>query len=89
MLGSWLGFRSWTLSPVLDFENERLVAHFLFFIFGAACYQRNVFAKLPEKKVLYNIATQVRAFIDGDDAGAYSGISADSVALSATDISLS
>ncbi len=56
LIGTWLGFRSWTLTPLIDFENERVVAHFLIYLLGAACYQQNVFAKLPEKKTLYTIA---------------------------------
>jgi peptidoglycan/LPS O-acetylase OafA/YrhL len=59
LIGSALGFRSWTLNPVINFENERLLAHFLFYLFGAAAYQQNLFAKLPEKKTLYNIANSV------------------------------
>ena len=59
LIGEIAGFRSWTLTPVLDFENERLLAHFLFFLFGAAAYKQDLFAKLPEKKLLYNIANGV------------------------------
>jgi len=59
LIGNIAGFRSWTLTPVLDFENERLLAHFLFYLFGAAAYKQDLFAKLPEKKTLYNIANGV------------------------------
>jgi len=59
LIGSSLGFRSWTLTPLIDFENERLLAHFLFYLFGAVAYQKNLFAKLPEKKTLYNIANSL------------------------------
>ncbi len=59
LIGDIAGFRSWTLTPVLDFENERLLAHFLFFLFGAAAYKQDIFARLPEKKTLYNIANGV------------------------------
>ena len=59
LVGNIAGFRSWTLTPLLDFENERLLAHFLFYLFGAAAYKQNLFAKLPEKKTLYNIANGV------------------------------
>jgi hypothetical protein len=54
-----LGFRSWTLTPIIDFENERVLAHFLFFLFGALCYQRNIFTELPKKKTLYMTANSV------------------------------
>jgi len=56
LMGNIAGFRSWTLTPVLDFENERLLAHFLFYLFGAAAFKQDIFARLPEKKTLYNIA---------------------------------
>ncbi|MEJ2447483.1 MAG: acyltransferase family protein, partial [Anaerolineales bacterium] len=59
LIGSALGFRSWTLNPLINFENERLLAHFLFYLFGVAAYQQTLFAKLPEKKTLYNIANSV------------------------------
>ncbi len=59
LIGNIAGFRSWTLTPVLDFENERLLAHFLFYLFGAAAFKQDLFAKLPEKKLLYNIANGV------------------------------
>jgi len=59
LIGSALGFRSWTLNPLINFENERLLAHFLFYLFGAAAYQQNLFARLPKKKTLYNVANSV------------------------------
>jgi fucose 4-O-acetylase-like acetyltransferase len=58
-IGSIAGFRSWTLTPILDFENERLLAHFLFYIAGTMCYRRKVFSELPKNKTLYIIASSV------------------------------
>jgi hypothetical protein len=58
-IGSWLGFRSWTLTPLIDFENERLLAHFLIFLLGVLAYNKDLFAKLPEKKTLYTIGNSV------------------------------
>lgn len=58
-IGTRLGFRSWTLTPLLDFENERLLAHFLFYLAGALCYRRELFAEVPEKKTLYIVASSV------------------------------
>jgi fucose 4-O-acetylase-like acetyltransferase len=58
-IGSVAGFRSWTLTPILDFENERLLAHFLFYIAGIVCYRRNVFAELPKSKTMYIVASSV------------------------------
>jgi hypothetical protein len=58
-IGSVAGFRSWTLTPILDFENERLLAHFLFYIAGTMAYRRNLFAELPKSKTLYITASSV------------------------------
>lgn len=55
-IGSWLGFRSWTLTPLLDFENEKALVYFLFFLLGVMAFRQNLFAELPKKKTLYTIA---------------------------------
>ena len=52
-VGSLLGFRSWTLTALLDFENERLVLYFMMFLFGALCFEKGVFEKAPQSKKLY------------------------------------
>ena len=59
VIGNIAGFRSWTLTPILDFENERLLAHLLFYIAGTMAYQRNLFVELPKKKTLYHLANSV------------------------------
>jgi len=56
LLGVWLGFRSWTHSFFLDFENERILLYFTSFLVGALSYERQVFAKETPGKILYNIA---------------------------------
>ena len=56
LVGSLSGFRSWTKTPVLDFENERLLAHFLFFIAGVIASKKNLFAAPPKGKALYLVA---------------------------------
>jgi fucose 4-O-acetylase-like acetyltransferase len=58
-VGSVLGFRSWTLTPLIDFENERLIMYFLVFLLGALCYRQNVFAEKPQSKKLYTIVNAV------------------------------
>ena len=55
-IGNMLGFRSWTLTPILDFENERLFVYFLAFLIGALSFQKDIFAQEPKSKTLYNIA---------------------------------
>jgi fucose 4-O-acetylase-like acetyltransferase len=59
LIGGVLGFRSWTLTPLLDFENERLLMYFLAFLLGALCYRQGTFACKPQGKVLYTIANSV------------------------------
>ena len=54
-MGYVVDFRSWTLTPLLDFENERLLVYFLAFLIGSLSYQQNIFAEKSEKKTLYNI----------------------------------
>ena len=59
IMGSILGFRTWTLTPVIDFENERLLLYFMMFLLGVFCYQKDVFSEIPQKKTLYTIANSV------------------------------
>ena len=58
-VGGLIGFRSWTLTPLIDFENERLLMYFMAFMLGSLCYQKNVFAEKPKSKTLYTIANSV------------------------------
>jgi fucose 4-O-acetylase-like acetyltransferase len=58
-IGGILGFRSWTLTPVIDFENERLLLYFLSFLLGALCFRQNVFAEKPKSKTLYTIVNSI------------------------------
>ncbi len=57
--GILFGFRSWTSTPLLDFENERLLVYFLSFLLGVLCYRQKVFAELPKSKTLYIVASSV------------------------------
>ncbi len=56
-IGYIVDFRSWTLTPLIDFENERLLVYFMAFLLGALCFQRNVFAEKPQSKTLYIVAS--------------------------------
>jgi peptidoglycan/LPS O-acetylase OafA/YrhL len=58
-VGGILGFRSWTLTPLIDFENERLLVYFMAFLLGSLCFQQNVFAETPKSKTLYTIASSI------------------------------
>ena len=58
-IGGLVGFRSWTLTPLLDFENERLLVYFLCFLLGALFYKRGIFSKKPQGKRLYNTVSGI------------------------------
>ena len=58
-IGGILGFRSWTLTPIIDFENERLLLYFMTFLLGVLCFQQNIFAEKPKSKMLYNIVNGI------------------------------
>ena len=58
-IGGVLGFRSWTLTPLIDFENERLLTYFMTFLLGVLCFQQNIFAEKPQKKTLYNVVNGI------------------------------
>ena len=59
VIGGILGFRSWTLTPLIDFENERLLLYFMTFLLGMLCYRQNIFAEKPKSKMLYNIVNGI------------------------------
>lgn len=58
-IGIVLGFRSWTLTPLLDFENERLLVYFMSFLLGSLCFRQNVFVKKPQNKTLYTVVSSI------------------------------
>jgi peptidoglycan/LPS O-acetylase OafA/YrhL len=58
-IGGILGFRSWTLTPLIDFENERLLVYFITFLLGSLCFQLNVFAEKPQSKMLYTVVNSI------------------------------
>lgn len=41
VIGSWPGFRSWTLTPLLDFENEKILVYFLNFLLAEHRFARS------------------------------------------------
>ena len=59
VIGGILGFRSWTLTPLIDFENERLLVYFMTFLLGALCFRQNVFAEKPQSKTLYTVVNSI------------------------------
>ena len=59
LIGGLLGFRSWTLTPLIDFENERLLLYLMTFLLGVVCFRKKVFAQVSQRKTLYTVANSV------------------------------
>jgi peptidoglycan/LPS O-acetylase OafA/YrhL len=52
MLISETGLKGWTHSPLLDFQNERLLVYFMSFLLGSLCNKLNVFeSNKPNYKI--------------------------------------
>lgn len=58
-IGGIAGFRSWTLTPFIDFENERLLLYFLSFLLGVLFHHQRVFDEEPRGKVLYSVVNGI------------------------------
>jgi surface polysaccharide O-acyltransferase-like enzyme len=58
-IGGILGFRSWTLTPLIDFENERLLVYFMMFLLGVLSFRQDLFAQKPQSKTLYTIVSSI------------------------------
>jgi fucose 4-O-acetylase-like acetyltransferase len=58
-IGGILGFRSWTLTPLIDFENERVLLYFMTFLLGALCFRQKVFVEKPQSKRLYTVINSI------------------------------
>ena len=59
LISGILGFRNWTLTPIIDFENERLLLYFMVFLLGILSFQKDIFAEIPQSKTLYNVANSL------------------------------
>jgi len=58
-IGGILGFRSWTLTPLIDFENERLLVNFMIFLLGVLSFKQQVFASKPQSKTFYIVVSSI------------------------------
>jgi fucose 4-O-acetylase-like acetyltransferase len=58
-IGGLLGFRRWTLTPLIDFENERLLVYLMTFLLGALSFRQNIFAEKPKSKTLYTVVNSI------------------------------
>ncbi len=54
-----LDLQGWTLTWLIDFQNERLLIYFMFFQFGALCGQRGAFDAEPGSKRIYIVVNGV------------------------------
>ena len=55
-------FHGWTKTILIDFQNERLLIYFMFFLLGSLCYKLNIFESEVTSKKLY-IAVNCTAWI--------------------------
>ena len=53
------GLRGWTKTPVIDFQNERLLIYFMVFVLGGLCCQQNAFGPKPRSKKLYFVVNAI------------------------------
>ena len=56
VVGNVLGYASWTQNALIDFENQRLLPHFLVYLLGALCFRQGTFEKKPGGLWLYIVA---------------------------------
>lgn len=54
-----LNLRGWTLTPLLDFQNERLLLYFMVFLLGALAFHQQIFAAKAKNNRLYLITNSV------------------------------
>lgn len=50
------GLQGWTLTGLIDFQNERLLIYFMFFLLGSLCFKLKIFDAKPENNKLYSTA---------------------------------
>ena len=62
MAASVFGWTGWTKTPLIDFQNERLLPYFLVFLLGSLCSRRRVFDTDHRNMKLY-IAVSAVAWI--------------------------
>lgn len=48
-------FHGWTKTILIDFENQRILIYFMFFLLGSLCYKLKTFESEWKGKKLYNI----------------------------------
>jgi hypothetical protein len=48
-----LNWTGWTKTPLIDFQNERLLPYFLLFLLGAVCYSKGILENDRRNMKLY------------------------------------
>jgi peptidoglycan/LPS O-acetylase OafA/YrhL len=56
----WLG---WTKTPLIDFQNERLLPYFLVFLLGSLCYKKGILHTDKKRNMKLYIAVNATAWI--------------------------
>ena len=54
-----LNLRGWTLTPLLDFQNERLLLYLMVFLLGVLAFHQQIFATRAKNNRLYTLANAV------------------------------
>jgi fucose 4-O-acetylase-like acetyltransferase len=53
------GLRGWTKIGLLDFQNERLLIYFMFFLLGALCFGLKIFESNRKSGIFYHVVNAV------------------------------
>ncbi|MDJ0751870.1 MAG: acyltransferase family protein [Ardenticatenaceae bacterium] len=59
---SLYGLSGWTLTPLLDFQNERILIYFMFFLLGILGYRLRIFDEKPQSRALF-IAVNLTSWV--------------------------
>ena len=54
-----LNLRGWTLTPLIDFQNERLLLYFMVFLLGSLAFHKQIFTSKATNRRLYTIVNAV------------------------------
>ena len=54
-----LNLQGWTLTALIDFQNERLLLYFMLFLLGSLAFQQQIFATEPRSKRIYTVINLV------------------------------
>ncbi len=55
----YFGWRGWTHTPYLDFQNERVLVYLMAFTLGAFCFNRGVLVENSKRPYVYHILNSI------------------------------